>query len=146
MRKMEGDPEICSEETGDIRSPMWGAVRRIGATIGEEAGALVQNFLEERRMACRIVAESGVGTTSWSNSGQEEGCSPGRSRGAPVNNLLPAGYPLSCGRTERAMASRASMSSTSSHCSITRCTPASERCPSRSTISPGVPARTAAGR
>jgi hypothetical protein len=39
MRKMKGDPERCSEEMGDIRSPMRVAARRNGVTIGEEAGA-----------------------------------------------------------------------------------------------------------
>ena len=39
MRKMKGDPELCSEETGDIQSPIRVAVKGNGATIGEGAGA-----------------------------------------------------------------------------------------------------------
>jgi hypothetical protein len=39
MRKMKGDLERCSEETGDIRSPMRVAARRNGVTISEEGGA-----------------------------------------------------------------------------------------------------------
>jgi hypothetical protein len=39
MRKMKGDPELCSEETVDIQSPMRVAVRGNGVTIGAGAGA-----------------------------------------------------------------------------------------------------------
>ena len=39
MRKMEGDPELCSVETGDLQSATQVAVGINGATIGEETDA-----------------------------------------------------------------------------------------------------------
>ena len=61
MRKMKGDPELCSEEAGDIQSQIRGAEEKWSDDRRRSRRELGQNFLKDRRIARRIVAESGVG-------------------------------------------------------------------------------------